>query len=147
MFSGPGQVRQSNANYIQFSASHNCLGESPGRPAVDNRTALRRELSSRIVQGSKSQQIIIAGIHGGNRSLCALKLSLAEFDDGAEAQLVTRLCEGECLSGLLPKLIGNCNAPKCGLCVQDGDAHVAGNGVGEVLRLLLGGLLTQPRLL
>ena len=51
--------------------------------------------------------------------------------------------ESERLSRLFPELIGNRNAPKGGLCVQDCNAHVAGDGVGELLRLLFGGFLTQ----
>ncbi len=104
-------------------------------------------MSPGIVQGSKSQQIVIAGIHGGNSRLSALKLSLTELNNGAEAKFVTCLCESERLSGLFPKLIGNRNAPKRGLRVQDCNAHVPGDGVGEFLGLLFGSFLTKANLL
>jgi hypothetical protein len=74
-------------------------------------------------------------------------LCLAEFDDRAEAQLVPGLREGKSLDGLLAKLIGNGDATKCGLRVEDGDADIAGDGIGEILRLFFGGFLTQASFL
>lgn len=106
--------------------------------------ALWRKLPTRIVEGSEREQIIIAGVYGGDRSLCALELGLTELDDGAEAKLVSRLGQGKSLSRLFVELVGNGDTAECCPRVKNRDAHIAGDCVGEFLCLLLRRLLSEP---
>ena len=54
------------------------------------------------------------------------------------------MCESKGLSGLTAKLVGDSDATESRLRVENCYAHIPGDGVRELLRLLLSGFLSKP---
>ena len=91
-----------------------------------------------------SEQVIVTCVYGRDCCLGALKLCLAELDDGAQSELVSGLREGQSSCGLCSELICDTDAPKCGCGVECSYTDIAGDAVRKLLRLLLSSMLTQP---
>ena len=76
-----------------------------------------------VIEGSKRQQIMVGSIDRSDCSLCALKLGLAEFNDGAKTQVVAGSSQSLC--GLIARLFSHADAAECNLRVQEVDPYVA----------------------
>ena len=121
--------------------------EQAGEEDERHSDLLGSEVAARVVEGAEGQEVIVTRVDSRDGGLRALQLRLAQFHDGTKTELVTRLREREGLGGLVLKLIGDRDAAEGRLRVEDGDANVAGDAGGEILGLLLGGLLAEMRFL
>ena len=82
------------------------------------------------------QAILVAGIGVGDVGLGFLEFGLAEFDDGAETEMVARLCKVEGEAGLFAQLLSDGKSLVGAGDVLPGSAHIAGDIVSEVGKLL-----------
>src|SRR5260370_14383955 len=94
-----------------------------------------------IGEDDLGQPILVLGIRVGNVGLGFLEGSLAEFDDGAETDVVAGLREGEGQARLIAQLPGGGKALIGSVGVPPGVSDVAGDvvwKVGGVLAIRLG---------
>ncbi len=82
------------------------------------------------------QAILVAGIGVGDVGLGFLEFGLAEFDDGAETEMVARLRKVEGEAGLFAQLLGDGKSLVGAGDVLPGSAHIARDIVSEVGKLL-----------
>src|ERR1700685_3611591 len=71
-----------------------------------------------ISQNCQTQPVVIARLRIADLGLGLLQLSLAQFNDGSESQVVARLGEIECEIGLLQQLLGHSQTLIPRVCVQ-----------------------------